>query len=189
LETDNVTRYGIAFTSSEYVETKLLKVHNDSHAPYFLYQDVLNSAKEANQLKYDFLPQCTTPKAQIKHIEKWQQLQYCRPETIQLTLPGDDKIIPVTRFPFVNMLYSLLSNPFLVLDLSNLDVNPDDPIGKYKATNVLLSTVNSGAWYQQAYKNLVKDPAKTFVLPICFTCDETKVAKTGKTSSWPLYSF
>jgi hypothetical protein len=60
LETDNVMWYGIAFTSSEYVESKLLKVLNDAHAPNFLYQDVLNWAKEANQLRYDFLPQVTT---------------------------------------------------------------------------------------------------------------------------------
>jgi hypothetical protein len=94
----------------------------------------LNWAKEANKLKYDFLPHRTTWKAQIKHIEKWQQLQYCQPKTVQLTLMGDGKIIPVTRFPFVNMLYSLLSDPFLALDLSNLDVNPDDPFGKYGST-------------------------------------------------------
>jgi hypothetical protein len=32
----------------------------------------------------------------------------------------------------------------------------------------------------------VKDPANNFLLPVCFACDETKVAKTSKTSSWPL---
>jgi hypothetical protein len=60
IETDNVMQYDIAFTSSEYVEKKLLKVLNDAHAPHFLYQDVLNWAKEANKLKYDFLPHRTT---------------------------------------------------------------------------------------------------------------------------------
>jgi hypothetical protein len=186
LETNSVTRYGISFTSSEYVETKLLKVLNDAHAPHFLYQDVLNWAREANALNYDFMPRRTSRKAQIKHIEKWQQLQYCRPETIQLTLPGDGKVIPVTRFPFVNMLYSLLSDPLFVSDISNLDVNPNDPFGKYQSKDDFLTTVNSGAWYQTAYKNLVKDPNKDFLLPICFACDETKLAKTGKTGCWPL---
>jgi hypothetical protein len=48
--------------------------------------------------------------------------------------------------------------------------------------------VNSGTWYQQAYNNIVKDPTKDFILlPICFTCDETKLlTKTGKTGCWPL---
>jgi hypothetical protein len=64
------------------------------------------------------------------------------------------------------MLYSLLSDPDFVSDLNNFDVNPANPFGKYKSEGNYLSTVNLGAWYQQAYKNLVKDPAKDFVVPI-----------------------
>ncbi len=91
-----VMAHGLCFTPSDYAETKLLKLLNDAHAPHFLYQDVLNWVKEAKQLQYDFCPQRTTRRAQIKYIEKLAQLQYCRPETIQLTLPGDGKVVPVT---------------------------------------------------------------------------------------------
>jgi hypothetical protein len=66
------------------------------------------------------------------------------------------------------MLYSLLSDPLFVSDLCNLDVNPDDAFGKYQPKDGLLSMVNSGAWYQQVYTNIVKDPSKAFLLPICF---------------------
>ena len=66
----DVLRYGISFTASEFVETKLLKMLNDAHAPHFLYQDILNWAKEAKLLQYDFCPRRSTCKAQIKHIEK-----------------------------------------------------------------------------------------------------------------------
>ena len=177
---------GLCFTSSDYVETKLLKILDDAHSPHFLYQDILNWAKESSKHQYDFRPQRTTRIAQIKHIERLAKLQYCRPESVQLTLPGDDKVIPVTRFPFVNMLYSMLSDPNLVLDLSNLDVNPQNPFGKYESEGGYLSTVNSGAWYQKAYKNLIKDPDKDFLLPICFACDETKLKGKGKTGCWPL---
>ncbi len=184
-ETD-LSCYGVSFTNSDFMETKLLKILNDAHAPHFLYQDLLNWAKEAKQSNYDFLPQRYTRKAQILHIEKWQKLQHCRPETIQLTLPGDGKVIPVTRFPFVNMLYTLLSDPVIMSDFSNLDVNPDNPFGKYESPGNYLSTVNSGSWYDKAYKNLVKDPTKDFLVPIVFACDETKLAKSGKTGCWPL---
>jgi hypothetical protein len=177
---------GLCFTPADLAETKLLKLLDDAHSPHFLYQDVLNWAKESSKLQYDFRPQRTTRMAQIKHIEKLAKLQYCRPETVQLTLPGDEKVIPVTRFPFINMLYSLLSDPNLVSDLSNLDVNPQNPFGKYESEGGYLTTVNSGAWYQKAYKNLVKDPAKDFLLPICFACDETKLKGKGKTGCWPL---
>jgi hypothetical protein len=131
------------------------------------------------------LPRVTC-KAQIKYIKKWQNLQHCYPETIQLTLPGDGRAIPVTHFPFVNMLHTLLSDPVVMSNLSNLDVNPGNPFRKYKKADKHLSTVNSGAWYQKAYKNLVKDPVKDFLVPIVFACDKTKLAKSGKTGCWPL---
>jgi hypothetical protein len=52
-------------------------------------------------------------------------------------------VIPVTRFPFINMLYSLLSDPNLVMDLSNLDVNSNNPFGKYKSKgNYPTTTIN-----------------------------------------------
>jgi hypothetical protein len=74
-----VTAHGLSFTPSYYAETKLLKLLNDAHAPHFLYQDVLNWAKEAKQLHYDFCPQRTTHRAQIKYIKKLAQLQVCQP--------------------------------------------------------------------------------------------------------------
>jgi hypothetical protein len=84
------------------------------------------------------------------------------------------------------MLYSLWSDPNLVSDLANLDVNPANPFGKYESVGNSLSTTNSGAWYQQAYKNLVKDPEKDFVVLICFACGETKLKGKDKTGCWPL---
>ena len=67
-----------------------------------------------------------------------------------------------------------------------MDVNPDDPFGKYKTKNNYLSTVNSGNRYQRAYKNMIKSPDTEFLIPIIFACDETKVSNKGKISSWPL---
>jgi hypothetical protein len=148
--TELVTLDGLCFTTSDFVETQLLKLMDNAHAPHFLYQDVLNWAKDAQQSGYDFHPKCTSRRAQIKRIKKLAQLQYCRPETIKLTLPGNGVVVPVTRFPFINMLYSLLSDPELVADLSNLDVNPLNPFGKHESDGGYLTTVNSGAWYQTA---------------------------------------
>ena len=78
-------------------------------------------------------------------------------------------MIPVTRLPFVNMLYLLLRDPKLVLDLSNLDMNPNNPFGKYyyESKGDYLTTVSAGAWYQMTYKLFIKDLAKYFLLPIC----------------------
>jgi hypothetical protein len=65
-------------------------------------------------------------------------------------------------------------------------LTPNDPLAQYKLEGDYLVTVNSGAWYQKANKNLVKDPTKYFLLPICFACDEIKLHKTGKTGCWSL---
>ena len=81
---------------------------------------------------------------------------------------------------------NLLQDKSLFGNLDNLDVNPDDPFGKYKAKNNYLSTVNSGNRYQRAYKNMIKSPDTEFLIPIIFACDETKVSNQGKTSSCPL---
>jgi hypothetical protein len=68
----------------------------------------------------------------------------------------------------------------------NLDVNVDDPYGKYVLPNGLLSTVNSGQGYNSAYRHEGKDSSKDFMMPIIFACDETHLQKGGKASSWPL---
>jgi hypothetical protein len=66
--------------------------------------------------------------------------------------------IQVTRFNFTNQLQALLSDPALVGNLDNLDVNPADPFAKYAPPSGHLSTVNSGAIYDLAYKNRCKKP-------------------------------
>ncbi len=82
----------------------------------------------------------------------------------------------------------MLSDPNLVLDLSNLDMKPHNPFGKYAFEVDYLTMMNSGAWsYQKAYSNLIKDPTKDFLLPICFACDEDKLMKIGKEDTGPCY--
>ena len=91
-----------------------------------------------------------------------------------------------TTFDFANQLFTLVSDQALFGNLDNLDVNVDDPFGKYVSPNGLLSTVNSGQWYNSAYQHKVNDPTKDFVMPIIFACDKTHLGKGGKAASWPL---
>jgi hypothetical protein len=44
---------GVTFTNSDFMEPKLLKILNNAHIPHFLYQDLLNWAKEAKQSNYE----------------------------------------------------------------------------------------------------------------------------------------
>jgi hypothetical protein len=73
-----------------------------------------------------------------------------------------------------------------VSSLDKLDVNPTDPFGKYISPTGLLSTVNCGKMYQDAYDHLVNDPSKDMLIPITMACDESKLQKGGKAGCWPL---
>jgi hypothetical protein len=180
-------RFGIRYSNSQMAETKLLKILNDANTPHYLFQDIMNWTKESLSNQYDFQPTRIKRKSQMKHLEKWLQLRHSRPERVSLTLPFNPKTtILVTRFNFHTQLHSLLTDPVLMNEMFNLDVNPMDPFGKYDSPGGLLSSVNSGAQYAKAYKHLVKDRNKDFLVPIIFACDETKVKSTGKGSCWPL---
>ena len=62
--------FGISYTTSQYVETKLLKILNDINAPRNTYQDIMNWIKEAKQMQYSFAPTFMTRNAQVNHLEQ-----------------------------------------------------------------------------------------------------------------------
>ena len=109
----------------------------------------------------------------MKYLEKWLQCQKSRLQQVPMNLPGPgDQVVQTTCFNLTNQLYSLVSCRALSGNLDNLDVNVDDPFGKDVPPNGLLSTINLGQWYNLTYLHEVKDPAKDFLMPIIFTCDE-----------------
>jgi hypothetical protein len=92
------------------------------------HHDILSWASEAKRNQYSFCPQRLERSSQVKYLEKWLHLAPCCPETVKLVLPGPAmEAIQVTRFNFTNQLHALLSDPALVGNLDNLDVNPADP--------------------------------------------------------------
>jgi hypothetical protein len=93
--------------------------------------------------------------------------------------------IQVTQLNFTNPLHALLSDPVLVGNLDNLDVNLADPFAKYAPPSGRLLNVNSGANYNLAYTNCCTK-ANDFLVGIIFVCDETKLRKGGKAGSRPL---
>jgi hypothetical protein len=160
----------IPFTKDQLIETQLLKCLNDANAPHFLYKSIVDWANNAYCQGYKFDSTRTTRAAQINNLENWYKLKYLRPMQIPTVLPFGGEIVQVTAFDFANQLYSLLRDPGLVGNLDKLDVNPTDPFGKYISPTGLLSTVNSGKIYQDAYDHLVKDPAKDVRIPITMAC-------------------
>ena len=184
---DAVMRFGIRFTTEQYHETKLLKILGDANASHYLYKDIIEWGRAAQHDNYNFNPQRSSRNAQVKYLEKWLRCQNSRPKQIPTQLPGPlDQVVQTTCFNFTNQLYSLVSDLALFGDLNNLDVNINDPFGKYVSIDGLLSTTNSGQWYNMAYRHEVKNPAKDFLMPIIMACDETHLRKGSKAASWPL---
>ena len=180
-------RFGIRFTKEQYHETKLLKLLSNANAPHYLYKDIIEWGQSAQLDTYDFDPQRSTRNGQIKYLEKWLKLQNSRPQELLTTLPGPlEQSVQTTCFNFTNQLYSLVSDRVLFGNLDNLDVNNEDIFGKYVATNGLLSTINSGQWYHNAYLHEVTDPGNDFLMPIIMACDETHLRQGGKAASWPI---
>jgi hypothetical protein len=92
-----------------------------------------------------------------------------------VALPPDNLMLDVTCFDFLSMLSALMNDTSLN-QMSNLVVNPKDPFGKYVSPSGKLGEVNSGHWYHDAYKNLVKDSDKDFLMPIIFAMDKTTIS-------------
>jgi hypothetical protein len=143
---------GVQHTVSDFVETKLLKILEDANVPqHFVYQDILNWGCDAKASGYKFEPEQTTRKAAIEHIERRFNLEHCRPTQVTIVFPEDDLSINVTRFDFISQFYSLITDKSLTGDITQLDVNPDDPFVRYQSPNGRLGAFNSGKWYARAH--------------------------------------
>src|SRR5687768_18356356 len=120
-------------------------------------------------------------------MEKFSNLKPIRPFNKDVIMPNslddptDTSLHQVVCCNFTSMLISLLQDKN-INGLNNLVVNKNDPFSKYVSENSKLGEVNSGTWYQQAYKTMVKDPNKDFLLPIIFAMDKTTIFSTARMS-------
>ena len=89
-------------------------------------------------------------------------------------------------FNFTAQLHSLLFDSNLFFDLKNLDVNLMNPFGKYENPLRKLSTMNSCQRYHNSYATMIQNPDTDFLMPIIFSCEETKILSMGRTLCWSL---
>ena len=164
-----------AYSNDSRVEIMLLKLLNNIGAPHYAFKDLMEWAHDAYISGYKFTPKRSSYQQQINKIEKWLNLSQCRPFQKQVNLPPDELELQVTCFPFIPMLESLFNDPEINHEC-NLVINTDDPFSKYKSKNGSLGEVNSGNWYQQAYKNMVTNPVDDFLCPIIFSMDKTTIS-------------
>jgi hypothetical protein len=140
------TKRVVNHTVNDFVERKLLKILEDANVPHFLYQDNLNWGSEAKARGYTFETKRTIRKFAIDHIERMFNLGHCHPTQATIVFPEDDLSTQITRFDLLYPLYSLITNKLLTVDLTQLDVNLEDPYSKYQSPNGRLGAFNSGKW-------------------------------------------
>jgi hypothetical protein len=122
--------------------------------PISFYQDILNWGCDAKSSGYGFEPAQTTRQVAIAHIEDWLHLEHCRPTQVTIVFPEDDLSIEVTRFDFPSQFYLLITDKSLTGNITQLDVNLDDPFLRYQSPNGRLAAFNSGTWYAKAHDKL-----------------------------------
>ena len=92
-----------------------------------------------------------TCKAQLNHLAEQYQLLQHRPYQKPVALPNNPvQVVNVTCFDFKTQLLSLLTDRDLVGNITKLDINPDNPFGKYESPGGYLDCINSGTWYDKA---------------------------------------
>ena len=99
-------------------------------------------------------------------------IEYCR---------GHRDVVHTMTFDFVEQLKDLLSDTYIFGNLSNLDVNPNDPFGKFERDDGCVDEVNSGSWYNNAHSFYVQQPNDEFLLPIIFYIDKTGTGRSSAT--------
>ena len=173
------------FTNERRVEVSLLKVLNEIGAPLYAFKEIMAWAADAHHTNYNFTPEISTHEGQIAELQKWTNMSGMRPTQVNVTLAGDGLELPVVRFDFISVLLSLFNDTSLNR-LENLVIDPANPYGRYVAPDGLLGEVNSGAFYDMAYENLVKDPKKDFMTCLILQMDKTTVSENAHLHSHPV---
>ena len=175
------------YTNEIRVENNLLKLVSDMNATNDAFKKIVDWAKDAFSTGYQFNPKTTNYRSQIMQMENYSNLKPIRPFNRTVILPKsiddltDTSLHKVVCCNFTSMLISLLQDKN-INKMENLVVNKNDPFSKYVSENGKLGEVNSGSWYEQAYKTMVKDTNKDFLLPIIFAMDKTTISNTAHMS-------
>ena len=175
------------FTNEIRVENNLLKLVSDMNATNDAFKNIVEWAKDAFSTGYQFNPKTINYRNQIMQMEKYSNLKPIRPFNKPVLIPNslddptDTSLHQVVCCNFTSMLISLLQDKN-INGIENLVVNEKDPFSKYVSNNGKLGEINSGSWYEQAYKTMVKDPDKDFLLPIIFAMDKTTISSTARMS-------
>jgi hypothetical protein len=168
----------LPYTNSRRVEVDLLRTLEEMQTPLYAYQRIMEWASDAHDTGYTFRPKAETRGGLISELQTSLHMKNMRPMHKKITLKGESVETTIVYFDFTANLLSILSDT-TINRLENLAVNPDDVFGKYVSPDDLLGELNSGRWYDKAYKHCILIPGEDFLCPIILYIDKTALALGG----------
>ena len=137
---------------------KVIEILDEAKAPLYMFEEIMKWAKDANENGFNFEHVVTNRDSVIKQLQQSLNIHQCKPVVKKIVLPySNNTEVDVVTFDFTEMITTLLTDDYLISDIDNFDVDPLNPFGKYKNIQNILSVVNSGTWYNNAYKYCIKD--------------------------------
>ena len=176
------------YTTDQKWTVRLLKILDHANAPDYTFGEVLQWARSATADGYSCHPigglsRSKNVDALINSVTNADKiLPFVKPVEMHKGPPSD-----VICFDFVAQLLSLLQNRS-IMTAENLVIDINDPLKPYyelEGGNVLGEAL-SGSVYRDAYKRLIKDPArKQLFVPIIQWIDRTSVTGNERFSLKP----
>ena len=149
----------------QYTIKQTCKILEDANVANYVYKEIIQWAINAQESKIDFRNLKKTRDGSIKEITTllpWLKSTASFVIKTILETNSNPQPIDVTVFDFKTQLLSLLNDKTLFGNIENLDIDPQNPFGPYKAPDDILSAVNSGMRYRNAYKIMIKNQRKSF---------------------------
>ena len=176
------------YFTSDQVEAALLEIMKEMKAPLYFYQRILNWARNAYILGYNFEPQRSTYHQQVAFFEQKYGMSSLRPQRESILIEGPALTATAVYFDFISSLKAIFEDPIINQD-KNLLVNPGNHFTPYVPPDGLLGEAITGSWYRHACETMIKDKDKDFVLPIGTACDAMHITEGGNYSSHPVFFF
>ena len=183
--------YSYNFTVDEEAHVKIYSILEGMGAPQCAFDRIMAVIQEECIKGWD-------PKKQIFKRQKlleslMKKIPSISPRTVHLPLENDtdfnlsyrrghNDVASIPVFDFKEQLEDLLNDHLLFGDMENLQVNKENPFGRYPSflESGVLDDIHSGMWYKDTYHKCISDPEEQFLAPILLYVDKTGTDKMNR---------
>ena len=182
------------FNKSDRAYMRLYDFLSDVDAPLYAFNSLMDILfEEGSAGRLDFTAKRPSRESFMKKMIKIFG-QGCSPIKVDVPLEKDTteeefggrsprSVASVFVFNAKEQILTLLQDIGIFGEIENLAVDSENPFGRYRSVSGLLGEVNSGAWYDRAYDNLIQHESAgppEFLCPLILYCDQTGTSFTQR---------